>query len=165
VIRENIRLCSEAMKTRLGIAPSGFRTPGGYGNGLEDAPDRRRMLLDLGFHLVQREIPAHRCGETEHGPDAAHVRKHRARANRGAAVALTRRLLEIPMTGERYRAFRTGRWKLESFCARTMLSNVAASGSVFGFTTAVRGYFALHQVNPRSSSMRRRSGASSSPFP
>src|SRR5262245_15398081 len=34
VIRENIRVCSAAMKTRLGIDPAGFRTPGGFSDGL-----------------------------------------------------------------------------------------------------------------------------------
>src|SRR5207237_6105059 len=49
VIEENIRLASAAMKSRLGIAPAGFRTPGGFANGLSNRPDLRQMLLDLGF--------------------------------------------------------------------------------------------------------------------
>src|SRR5437867_2835640 len=34
VIRENIRLASAALKSRLGVAPAGFRTPGGFADGL-----------------------------------------------------------------------------------------------------------------------------------
>src|SRR5437762_7362184 len=44
VIRENIRLATAAMKSRLGIAPRGFRTPGGFANGLADREDLQRML-------------------------------------------------------------------------------------------------------------------------
>ena len=63
VIRENIRLCSVAMKTRLGIEPVGFRTPGGFANGLTDRPDIQRMLLDLGFRWVSSQYPPHALGE------------------------------------------------------------------------------------------------------
>src|SRR5262249_47284428 len=52
VIRDNVRLTSTAMRTRLGIAPAGFRTPGGFANGLTDRPDVRRMLRDQGFRWV-----------------------------------------------------------------------------------------------------------------
>jgi len=39
VIRENIRLATVALKTRAGITPAGFRTPGGFAKGLADRPD------------------------------------------------------------------------------------------------------------------------------
>src|SRR5690348_6409507 len=35
VIADNIRLAEWALKQRIGIAPAGFRTPGGFNNGLE----------------------------------------------------------------------------------------------------------------------------------
>jgi peptidoglycan/xylan/chitin deacetylase (PgdA/CDA1 family) len=38
-----------AMRARLGIAPSGFRTPGGFGTGLRDAPSVQDLLRDQGF--------------------------------------------------------------------------------------------------------------------
>src|SRR5215831_10920821 len=41
VIRENVRITSAALKSRAGIAPAGFRTPGGFANGLGDRPDVR----------------------------------------------------------------------------------------------------------------------------
>src|ERR1700722_7901621 len=52
VIRENIRLTSAAMKARLGIDPAGFRTPGGFADGLKNRPDLRDMLRQQGFSWV-----------------------------------------------------------------------------------------------------------------
>src|SRR5438270_6812991 len=43
VIEDNIRLASTALKTRIGIEPAGFRTPGGFFDGLADRPDVRQM--------------------------------------------------------------------------------------------------------------------------
>src|SRR5207253_2669615 len=60
VIEENIRLTSAALKTRIGFAPAGFRTPGGFSAGLDGHPDRRRMLQDLGFSWVSSLYPPHR---------------------------------------------------------------------------------------------------------
>src|SRR5262249_3472891 len=59
VTRENIRLTSAALKSRLGVEPVGFRTPGGFANGLHDRPDVRQMLLGLGFPWVSSLYPAH----------------------------------------------------------------------------------------------------------
>src|SRR3954452_7804525 len=44
IIRENIRLCTAAMKSRLGIDPAGFRTPGGFADGLNGRKDLQDML-------------------------------------------------------------------------------------------------------------------------
>ncbi|MFH1920917.1 MAG: polysaccharide deacetylase family protein [Planctomycetota bacterium] len=52
VILENIRLTDLAMKTRIGVAPVGFRTPGGNGSGLIGRPDVEQMMLDSGFTWV-----------------------------------------------------------------------------------------------------------------
>src|SRR5690606_25828203 len=48
VIAENVRLASAALRTRLGIEPAGFRTPGGFPDGLADRPDVQRMLQAQG---------------------------------------------------------------------------------------------------------------------
>ncbi len=48
-IAENIRLTNAALKSRVGVEAVGFRTPGGFANGLNDRPDVQRLLLDLGF--------------------------------------------------------------------------------------------------------------------
>ena len=52
VISENIRMTTRAMKTRLGIEPVGFRTPGGSSSGLIGRADVQKMLLDCGFTWV-----------------------------------------------------------------------------------------------------------------
>ena len=40
VIVENIRLTTAALKTRIGVDPAGFRTPGGFADGLADRAGR-----------------------------------------------------------------------------------------------------------------------------
>jgi len=52
VILENIRLTGAAMQTRIGVAPLGFRTPGGSAAGLIGRPDVQQMVLDSGFTWV-----------------------------------------------------------------------------------------------------------------
>src|SRR3989441_8837310 len=47
VIEENIRLTSTALKTRIGIEPAGFRTPGGFLQGLAGRTDVQHMPLQL----------------------------------------------------------------------------------------------------------------------
>ncbi len=48
-IRNELQMTTLQMKQRLGIAPRGFRTPGGFGNGLADVPAVQKLLLDEGF--------------------------------------------------------------------------------------------------------------------
>src|SRR5437667_2910951 len=38
--------------SRLGIEPAGFRTPGGFADGLDTRADLRKMLKDQGFTWV-----------------------------------------------------------------------------------------------------------------
>jgi hypothetical protein len=116
VIRENIRLTSAALKTRIGIEPAGFRTPGGFTNGLEDRPDVQQLLLDQGFTWVSSKYPAHPLGEAgqEPGPD---VFKGIVEAQAAAQPFIyPRGLIEIPMSPiSDISAFRGGRWRLEYF--------------------------------------------------
>ena len=53
----------EAMRTRLGIKPAGFRTPGGFADGLNGRPDVQQMLLDCGFKWASCKYPAHLYGK------------------------------------------------------------------------------------------------------
>ena len=64
VIAANIRLAESALKERIGIAPAGFRTPGGFNDGLADRPDLQSMLLKMGYYWVSSKYPAHPLGET-----------------------------------------------------------------------------------------------------
>src|SRR5207302_66121 len=71
VIRENVRLTTAALRTRIGVDPAGFRTPGGFANGLADRPDVQRLLSDAGFTWVSSKYPAHLMGAAGKEPTAA----------------------------------------------------------------------------------------------
>ncbi|MBM3458462.1 MAG: hypothetical protein FJX77_08030, partial [Armatimonadetes bacterium] len=51
-IREEVLATTRAMEARLGVAPAGFRTPGGFTNGLEDVPEVQDLLKEAGFQYV-----------------------------------------------------------------------------------------------------------------
>jgi len=87
IIRENIRLCTEAMKARAGITPNGFRTPGGFAEGLDGRQDLQQMLLDLGFKWVSSRYPKHATGNPKEEP-TAEVYADIVRATSAAAVCL-----------------------------------------------------------------------------
>jgi peptidoglycan/xylan/chitin deacetylase (PgdA/CDA1 family) len=116
VIRENVRLTSAALKTRIGIDPAGFRTPGGFPDGLADREGVRKMLLDQGFTWVSSKYPAHPPGEPgrEPGEDVcAGIVKAQQDAQ---PFAYPGGLVEVPMSPvSDIAAFRGGRWKLEWF--------------------------------------------------
>src|SRR6185369_7231475 len=71
VIADNIRMTNEALLTRAGIKTAGFRTPGGFANGLADREDVQKMLLDLGFRWVSSKYPAHANSKPGERPTAA----------------------------------------------------------------------------------------------
>jgi hypothetical protein len=113
VIRENIRLCTAAMKNRLGIAPAGFRTPGGFRNGLADRPDLQRMMQDLGFSWISSKYAGHLNGPT---PDAKIYDSIVAAQATSQPFVYPGGLIEIPMSPiSDIGAFRNGRWKLSWF--------------------------------------------------
>ena len=123
ILRENIVLCTDAMKSRLGITPAGFRTPGGFSNGLEDAPHLQRMLLDLGFKWCSGKYPAHPNTKPGEEP-TAEVLDGIVKAQAAAQpFRYPSGLVEIPMSPiSDIGAFRNGRWKLDSFLKATRLS-------------------------------------------
>ncbi|MBM3477055.1 MAG: hypothetical protein FJX75_27625 [Armatimonadetes bacterium] len=49
VIADEISSTSDLIEHRLGVRPKGFRTPGGFGNGLQDAPAVQDLLKQHGF--------------------------------------------------------------------------------------------------------------------
>jgi hypothetical protein len=116
VIRENIRLTTAAMRARLGIEPAGFRTPGGFADGLRGRPDVQQMLLDLGFKWVSCKYPAHPYGETGHEP-TAEVLDGIVQAQQAAQpFVYPTGLIDVPMSPiSDIGAFRNARWKLEGF--------------------------------------------------
>jgi peptidoglycan/xylan/chitin deacetylase (PgdA/CDA1 family) len=136
IIRENIRLTSAAMQSRLGIRPAGFRTPGGFANGLTDRPDLRKMLLDLGFKWVSSKYPAHPNSKPSEEL-TLEIFDGIVKAQSGAQpFAYADDLLEVPMSPiSDIGAFRNGRWKLEHFlkAIRMSLEWTIAQGAVFDF--------------------------------
>lgn len=136
VIRENVRLASAAMKARLGIEPSGFRTPGGFPNGLADRPDVQQMLLDLGFKWVSSKYPTHLNSKPGEEP-TPEIFESIVQAQAAAQpFVYPSGLIEVPMSPiSDIGAFRNGRWKLDQFLTAVRLAVEWAieHGAVFDF--------------------------------
>jgi Polysaccharide deacetylase len=116
VIRENIRLTTAALKTRIGVEPAGFRTPGGFANGLADRPDLQLMLADLGFTWVSSKYPAHPLGEAGTEPTQTVLDGIVKAQSAAQPLVYPKGLIEVPMSPiSDIGAFRNGRWKLEWF--------------------------------------------------
>ena len=116
ILRENIRLTTMALRQRCEIAANGFRTPGGFSNGLKDREDVQRMLLDLGFRWCSSLYPRHDVGPPKQEPTAAvyaGIVKSQADAQ---PFMYPSGLVEIPMSPiSDVNAFRTNYWKLDWF--------------------------------------------------
>ena len=122
VIRENVQRCSEAMRTRLGFSPAGFRTPGGFADGLNGRPDVQQMLLDCGFKWVSCKYPAHlygNPGEAATKEVLDNIVKTQAESQ---PFVYPTGLIDVPMSPiSDIGAFRNARWKLEDFLRATRL--------------------------------------------
>ena len=116
VIRENIRLTTAALKTRIGVDAAGFRTPGGFANGLADRVDVQQMLTDLGFTWVSSKYPSHATAAAGAEPTQA-VYDNLVRAQAEAQpFVYPKGLIEVPMSPiSDIGAFRGGRWRLDWF--------------------------------------------------
>lgn len=115
-IRENIQLCTDALRSRLGFGPAGFRTPGGFENGLNGRTDVQRMLLECGFKWVSAKYPKHQYGNPSEPPTQAVLDDIlRAQADAQPFVYPTG-LIDVPMSPiSDIGAFRNARWKLDDF--------------------------------------------------
>jgi peptidoglycan/xylan/chitin deacetylase (PgdA/CDA1 family) len=116
VIRDNVRLATAAIRARLGREPAGFRTPGGFADGLRDRPDVRAMLKGQGFGWVSSVYPSHEPPRPLEKPGSA-LFGSIVRAQAAAQpFAYPDGLVEVPMSPiSDIGAFRTGRWRLEWF--------------------------------------------------
>ena len=116
IIRENIRMTSIAMKQRAGIEANGFRTPGGFHDGISNRPDLQKMFVDLGFSWISSKYPRHLSGKPmqELSQD---VYRSIVQAQREAQPFLyPNGLVEIPMSPiSDVGAFRSKFWKLNYF--------------------------------------------------
>jgi hypothetical protein len=122
VIVENIRLTNAALKMRVGVAAAGFRTPGGFPNGLDDRPDVQQLLQDLGFTWVSSKYPAHLMSAPQQEPTAA-VGESIIEAQAAAQpYVYPKGLIEVPMSPvSDIGAFRGGWWQLDWFLKATRL--------------------------------------------
>src|SRR5207248_1445075 len=136
VIRDNIRMTTDALRTRLGVVPAGFRTPGGFPNGLRDREDVQRLLQQLGFGWVSSLYPEHALGPAHQEPTPAVIENIVQAQRRAQPFVYPNGLVEVPMSPiSDIGAFRNGRWRLEWFLrvVREALEWCIAKRAVFDF--------------------------------
>lgn len=120
-IADNIALTRAALKNRCGIEDRGFRTPGGFAEGLRGREDIQRLLLDQGYTWVSSLYPPHKnTTSNAAGDNPPPPRDVLDDIERAVVAAQPFRyptgLIEVPMSPiSDIGAFRTGRWKLSEF--------------------------------------------------
>jgi peptidoglycan/xylan/chitin deacetylase (PgdA/CDA1 family) len=120
VLEDNIRTTNSAIRSRIGIEPSGFRTPGGFANGLSGRPDVQRMLMRQGFRWISSQYAGHAPWLDRSQP----------------FIYPETKLLEIPMSPvSDIGAFRSGRWPLDRFLntTRAAVEEAIERRAVFDF--------------------------------
>lgn len=134
IIDRNIRITTKALKARAGIEVNGFRTPGGFNNGLADKPDVQQMLLDQGFTWVSSKYPAHLYGKAGETP-TADVFESIVKAQADAQpFVYPSGLIEVPMSPiSDVGAFRSTRWSLDAYlkAIRLAVEWAIENGAVF----------------------------------
>ncbi|HUR54096.1 MAG TPA: polysaccharide deacetylase family protein, partial [Gemmataceae bacterium] len=136
VIEDNVAMTTRALKERCGIVANGFRTPGGFRDGLKARPDLQRMLLKQGFTWVSSLYPAHTCGKPKEQPgEAVYADIVKAQAA-SQPFAYPSGLVEVPMSPvSDVTAFRTHYWKLDWFlkAVRLGVEEAIKTGGVYDF--------------------------------
>jgi peptidoglycan/xylan/chitin deacetylase (PgdA/CDA1 family) len=136
VLHRNIELTKQALEDRIGVQNRGFRTPGGFPNGLAGREDLQQMLLDFGFTWVSSQYPAHAVTEPHTQPGTEVYESIISAQVHAQPFVYPTGLIEIPMSPiSDIGAFRTGRWELEWFleAIRRSLEWTIAHGAVFDF--------------------------------
>lgn len=136
LIRQNIRITTEALRSRADIRVSGFRTPGGFHDGLNDRQDIQELLKELGFTWVSSKYPAHPTGKVGESP-TDEILDGIVKAQAAAQpYVYPNGLIELPMSPiSDVTAFRSQRWKLDDFLRATRLAveECIARGTVYDF--------------------------------
>ena len=136
VIRENVRLTTIALKQRAGIDNAGFRTPGGFSDGLAGREDIQQLLQEAGFRWVSSKYPGHANSEPMQQPSAEVYADIVAKQKAAQPFVYPSGLLEIPMNPiSDIGAFRAGRWKLDWFleAIRQSVAWAIDNNAVFDF--------------------------------
>jgi hypothetical protein len=137
VIADEIHMNSQAIKAELRTDPAGFRSPGGFQDGLKSRADVQKLLLREGFDWVSTQYVG--VPEVKEGARAtpavldAVVRAQKAsQPYQYAATGL----VEIPMNPvSDIHAFRGARWRLPDFlkAVAAALDWVIENRAVFDF--------------------------------
>jgi peptidoglycan/xylan/chitin deacetylase (PgdA/CDA1 family) len=123
VIRYNIAITTKALRQRTGIEANGFRTPGGFYQGIEGREDLQRMLFEQGFTWVSSKYPRHEYGEVGREPTPEVYASIVAAQADAQPSVYPSGLIEIPMSPiSDVGAFRSTRWRLEWFLEATKRS-------------------------------------------
>jgi peptidoglycan/xylan/chitin deacetylase (PgdA/CDA1 family) len=136
ILRENIKMTSIAMKQRAGIEENGFRTPGGFSDGIRSRPDLQKMFVDLGFSWISSKYPRHLSGEPMQEPAPDDYQSILQVQKEAQPFLYPNGLIEIPMSPiSDIGAFRTKFWKLEYFlkAIRMGVERAIETGGVFDF--------------------------------
>jgi peptidoglycan/xylan/chitin deacetylase (PgdA/CDA1 family) len=146
VIADNIRMTTLAMKERLGIDPWGFRSPGGFPDGLTGYPEVQQLLLEQGFSWASVQYVSHPTGAAGYSPQFTEERQQEPPPEVYDAILKAQAksqpfvypsgLIEIPMCPvSDLIAFRTGRWRLPHFlkAIRNVVTQAIAQRAVFVF--------------------------------
>ncbi|MFN0197880.1 MAG: polysaccharide deacetylase family protein [Planctomycetaceae bacterium] len=136
VIRDNVAMTTTAMLQRANIVADGFRTPGGFGNGIMESPFLQDMFLELGFSWISSLYPAHKYGipKEEPPPDVYESIVESQKVSQ--PFAYPNGLIEVPMSAiSDVGAFRSNYWKLEWFlkAVRLGVEWAIANGGVYDF--------------------------------
>jgi peptidoglycan/xylan/chitin deacetylase (PgdA/CDA1 family) len=116
LIRENIERTTKSMQSRLGIQPQGFRTPGGFHDGLRNHPEVRSLLKELGYRWASSLYPAHPNTDPHQEPTDSILDAIASAQQASQPFTYPDGLIEIPMSPiSDIGAFRTCRWKLDWF--------------------------------------------------
>jgi hypothetical protein len=130
-------MTSEAMRNRLGVAPAGFRTPGGFPQGLSGRADPQRMLVEQGFGWVSGKYARHPIGPVGEEPSNTVLDGIREAQSESQPFRYPEtNLLEIPMSPvSDIGVFRNGRWPLSGLlrAIRTTVEHVIEKRSVYDF--------------------------------
>ncbi|MEQ9408806.1 MAG: polysaccharide deacetylase family protein [Fuerstiella sp.] len=136
IIRENIRIAAEALRDRAGIEACGFRTPGGFADGLSGREDVQQMLLELGYPWVSSRYVRHLSGEPHVRPGEDVFADIVRAQQQSQPFVYPSGLIEIPMSPiSDVTAFRSHFWKLGDFLTaiRRSVQWAIDHGGVFDF--------------------------------
>jgi hypothetical protein len=120
ILCSNIALTNVALQQRVGVQANGFRTPGGFADGLYGREDVQQMLLGLGFDWISCRYPPHGGMEDLQGtgrrPSQEAFDQILAAQTAAQPLIYPTGLIDIPMSPiSDIGAFRNGRWTLEYF--------------------------------------------------